>query len=135
QLVELGLLLLAFLPRHDTRQYRRARPLRQLDQLRRAAILRGEEGAVVSVRRKKNARQSVVVLLRDRIELVVVAAGARGGDAEQTLRNRVNLFVGQVQRKLPRVRLVDALGPERQKPGGDDLLGALLVVLRRQQIA
>ena len=47
----------------------------------------------------------------------------------------VDLFVGQIQRKLPRVRLVHALGADRQEAGGDELLGALLVVLCRQQIA
>src|SRR5204862_12957 len=65
QLIKLGLLLPAFLRRQHTRQHGRTRAARQFDQLRGAAILRGEERAVMRVGREKNSRERVVVLLRD----------------------------------------------------------------------
>src|SRR5207253_2639366 len=98
-------------------------------------VLRGEKGAVVGIRGEKNAGESVVVLLRDRIELMIVAAGACGGDAEESLRDGIDLFVGEIERELSRVRLVNALRPDRQKPGGDELLGTLPVVPGREEIA
>ncbi len=74
-------------------------------------------------------------MLGDGIELVVVAARAGGGDTEKGLRHGVDLLIGEIEGELARIGFVDALGSQRQKPGGDELFGALRVIFRGQQIA
>ena len=93
------------------------------------------EGSVARVGRKEDPRDRVVVLLRDRIELVVVAARARHREPEHALRGRIKLLVGEIHLELRLSARIVALGADREVAGGDRALGALGVVLRRKQIA
>ena len=65
----------------------------------------------------KIGQQAVVVALRDRVELVVVAAGAAERQPEDRLAERVELLVGDVHLHLLLVRLGQQLRPEDQEAG------------------
>ena len=91
----------------------------------------------VGARAVEGAEQRVVVLLADRVELVVVAPGARDGQAHERLRHHVHLVVGPLDPVLPRIDRLVAVLDEPVVGGADDrLVGAALGVEpgRRQQI-
>ena len=58
--------------------------------------------AVAGLRAVEDAGHGIVVARRDRVELVIVAAGAGHGQAEEGLRGRVDLLVRQVHLELQR---------------------------------
>ena len=93
--------------------------LRQLDQRARLVALDDADRAVARLGAAEDAGQGVVVLLRDRVELVVVAAGAGDREPEERLRRRVDLLVDHVHLELPAVALVVRLRADRQEAGGD----------------
>ena len=102
---------------------------RQFDQRRRVGVLdQAGQRAVAGLRALENARQGVIVALRDRVELVIVAAGTGDGQAEKCLAGDVDLFIGQVQQELRAVLHVVSLAADRQEAGGDQLLGPFAVV-------
>ena len=59
--------------------------------------------AVARLGAEKDAGQGVVIFLRDRIELVIVAAGAGDGQRLKGLEGHVDLLVGEVHLELPAV--------------------------------
>src|SRR5207244_1411718 len=61
------------------------------------------------------ARQSVVILLSDRIELVVVAARACDGESEKRPADSVYIVIRDVGENLLFVRVAIAPIPDRQK--------------------
>ena len=88
----------------------------------------GPLGAEVleDVRAVEDAGEGVVVLLRDRVELVVVAAGTAEREAEERLAHGVDLVVDHVADDLLLVGVAavpDAVGEERRgdQPGRVDL--------------
>ena len=107
----------------------------KLDEVRRMAVLHCGRRAVARVRAEENARHRVVLTLRDGVELVVVTARARNRHTEDRLRDRVDLLVRQVEAELPRILLVQPLRPEREKARRHNLLRALPVIGRMEQIA
>jgi len=98
-------------------------------------ILDPESRAVVGLRGEENAGQPVVFLLRDGVELVIVAARACHRHAEKGLGSGVELLIGQVQRVLAAVLLGETLGADGQKAGRDGMLGLLDCIMGRQQVA
>ena len=84
---------------------------------------------------RKMPGERVVVALGDRVELVVVAAGAGDRQPEEGARGRLDLLVDHVQDELPAVLGVVGLAAEGEEAGRDDLLGPLAVVLGREQVA
>src|SRR5262249_16703181 len=82
----------------------------------------GEVGQVPSVgdypAAVEDAGQGVVVLLRERVELVVVAAGAGEGQPQETAADRVDLVIDDIGHPLP---AVDAAPRTKgQQGGGND---------------
>ena len=81
----------------------------------------------------ENARQTVVVTHGNRIELVVVATGASGGQSQKTTAKRVNPiipFVGERLGGAARIRVVH--GSEREKP---ECRQVVTLTCRLQQVA
>ena len=70
----------------------------------------------------------VIVLLRDRVELVIVAASAGDRQPLKGLEGRIDLFVGDVHQELPAVPLVVRLGADGEETGGDHELRLVRVV-------
>ena len=68
----------------------------------------------------KDGDQGVVVPGQDGVELVVVAAGAGDAQSQNALGDYVKLLVVDVVDHPDLVLLGDGLGPQGQKPGGDD---------------
>ena len=68
----------------------------------------------------KDGDQGVVVPGQDGVELVVVAAGAGDAQSQNALGDDVKLLVVDVVDHPDLVLLGDGLGPQGQKPGGDD---------------
>ena len=91
--------------------------------------------AVRGVGRHEDPGHRVVVALRDRVELVVVAAGAGNGGGQDPLAECIDLLVHHVEGELRLALRVVALGAHRQVAGGDELLGPLLVIGGGQQVA
>ncbi len=67
----------------------------------------------------EDGSQGVVVLGRNRVELVVVAASAGDGQSQESLGESVDLLVHQVVDHLGLVLLGDGAGANRQKPGAE----------------
>ena len=84
----------------------------------------------------KDPRQAVVILRRDRIELVIVAARARDGQAHERPAGEVDLVVDDVADELFLVRVAAAPFADHVDAGRDDaVLVERLAVARRDQIA
>ena len=73
-------------------------------------------------RAHEDAGQTVVVLQRDGIELVIVAAHAVERHAQKGLAHLLNLLVHHVHPQLRLVRLHDVDIAQNQEAGGDDLI-------------
>src|SRR5207249_8302430 len=87
-------------------------------------------------RAEEDARQSVVVLGRDRIKLVVVTARAGQRQAEEGPPDHVDLVVGDVRQQLFLVGVAPAPVADRQHARGDDTGNVNLVWVRgRNQVA
>ncbi len=111
-------------------------PARQLDQRRRVEVREdARQRARAGLGAAEDARERVVVALGDRVDLVVVAAGAGDRQPEEGARGRLDLLVDHVQDELPAVLGVVGLAAEGEEPGRDDLVGPLAVVVGRQQVA
>ena len=83
----------------------------------------------------ENACQGVVIGLRNRIELVIVAAGTTDRQSQQGPRDHIDLLVDVVHLKADREPLIDVLHAERKKTGRDPLAVGSVVVRRGQQVA
>ena len=77
----------------------------------------------VAVRRGENRGQRIVVALQDRVELVVVAAGARHRKPEKRLGSDVDLIVDDVVALQDEVALRQGFFAQREKTRGDDAVG------------
>ena len=108
---------------------------RQRDFAAGMAIFKSGLGAVTGVGAKENAGEGVVIALRNRIEFMIVATRASDRESEDGLRDGVDLLVGEIERELARIAFVEIERAERQEAGGDELLRAFAIVLRRKQIA
>jgi hypothetical protein len=84
---------------------------------------------------RQDARQGVVVARGDRVELVVVTAGATDRQAEDGLADRVELLVDHVDQQLLLIGRADHLGPDDQEPGRHDVLVPLLLGAKGEQVA
>ena len=73
----------------------------------------------------EDSGQRVIVGRRNRLELVVVAAGATGRQGEDRAGHRVDLLVDVVHDVADLESLVDVLHSQCQKAGGDQMLGSL----------
>ena len=83
--------------------------------------LRGRAARRPSLRAREDAGERVVVLRRDRVELVVVAAGAGDRQAEEAARQRVDAVVQLVGRRPWRRRRSCSTGPRgRRSPRAAD---------------
>ena len=51
------------------------------------------------------------------------------------MKQSADILIGDVQAELARVALVERLGTDGEEAGGDEVLGAVLLVLRRKQVA
>ena len=89
---------------------------------------------VVGFGAQKNSGQRVVIGHRDRIILVVVAAGARDGQSQHSLAHNIDLLVHQVHLELARIALVEPLGSHGQKARGNEMLLPLGIGLDLQHI-
>ena len=105
--------------------------------IRRAAVVvpRAPVGPEERLRAHEEPGEGVVVLGGDRVELVVVAAGAGQRQAEHALADGVDLLVDQVEAELALVPGLVALRPEREIARRDQVPGALIVVLGLEQVA
>ena len=65
-----------------------------------------DQGIFFVSRARENASQRVVIFLRNRIVLVVVAAGAGYGEAQQATRDGVDAFVALIRASLHRLCLI-----------------------------
>src|SRR5215469_3154413 len=86
-------------------------------------------------RAAEDSSQRVVVLLRDGVELVIVAAGAAERQAEKRLAHGVNLLIDGIHARLFLVSPADDLRAEHKKAGRGNLLVALLLAGAGQQVA
>ncbi len=68
-----------------------------------------------------DAGQGVVILGRDRVVLVVVAAGAGHRHRQKGAARHVDLIVNHVIAELPGVLCVHSLRADRQEPGGNHM--------------
>src|SRR5262249_22679895 len=93
------------------------------------------DSAVARLGAAEDARHGVIVLLRDRIELVIVATGTRYGQTLEGLERGVDLLVDHVHLELLAVALVMGLRAKGEEAGGDEELRLLLIVPGRQQVA
>ena len=83
----------------------------------------------------KNGRQSVVVGLRDRIGLVIVAARAGGGQAEKGARGGIDLLIDQVGEEFPLVHLADQFLADGEEARGNEILRPLAIIGDGQGVA
>ena len=108
---------------------------RQLDQCRGVGVLELRPFAVERFAAHEDPRQRVVVMLRDRVEGMVVAASAGQRESEHRLRGHIDLLIDEVHLKLSRVAGVECLGAECEKAGGDDFLGLIRRAVMIEQVA
>ena len=83
----------------------------------------------------EDAGERVVIARGDGVELVVVAAGAADGLAEEGLAHRVELFVHHIHFELLLLLLFEVRVAEREERRGDELLLTLGDGAVREQIA
>ena len=89
-----------------------------------------------NVAAEEDAGQTVIVGRRDRIEFVIVAAGASQRQPQQRPADDIDLIVNDVGHHLFFVGVAGSPFADRQHPRGDDTLDVdLRLVLCRQQIA
>ena len=86
-------------------------------------------------RATEDTGQRVVVALWHWVELMIVAASAAHGHAQDRPPEGVELVVDDVHLQLQLVLVNQGPRPNGQKPGGDDLLAALGIALGFQDIA
>jgi|GEM_PF-6378433 len=86
------------------------------------------------MRAAEDASQCVIVALRDRIELVIVAASATDCHPQQRLAERVDLFVDDVEFQRLLVLLFVVCWAECQKCRRDEVFLLLLRRIERQQV-
>ena len=104
---------------------------RNLDQRGGVIGLNDANRPVTGLRAPEDARQSVIVLGGDRVELVIVTAGTSDGQPLKSLECSVDLFIDDVHLKLKRYPFVDRLGADGEKPGGDLMIGFLPFIAGR----
>ena len=93
-------------------------------------------GVREALRAREDPDHGVVVPRRDRIELVIVAARAGYGQAEEALRDDVQLLVVDVVEHLGLVLLGEGLGPEREQARRHDPAAVRHgAVVRREKIS
>ena len=83
----------------------------------------------------QNAGQRVVVACWDRVELVIVAAGAADAHAQQGLANHIQLLVHDVHAQQALVLLFVVGWAQHQQTGGNELPAALRGGVVGQQVA
>ena len=98
-------------------------------------ILGDPTGPVERLCAVENPRQRVVIVRRNRVVLVVVAASTRDRQSEDGLGQGVDLLVDHVRQELTGILLVVVLHTDREEPGGDQVFLPLPVRFDRQQIA
>ena len=76
-------------------------------------------------RAREDAGERVVIALRHGVELVVVAAGAADGLAEEGAPQRFELLVDDIEAELLLVLLLVVRGAEREESGGRELAAAV----------
>ena len=108
--------------------------LRERKRIATDAIRRRHGRAEVGLGAGEDSRQRVVIVHRDRVELVVSgSAHATGRLPRMTgARDGVDLLVDNVGAKLCLVRLVEVLRPDREKSGGDQQAGAASCCCQRE---
>ncbi len=87
------------------------------------------------LRAAENTCQSVIIARRNRIELVIVAAGTGHRRRQHGPARDVNLLVHDVHQVLLGVFLVDPFGAKSEETGGNHLRIPLGVIRGREQIA
>ena len=117
------------------RSERQLRSGRKFDELGGMVVALRVEGAVASVGRQEDSREGVVVLLRNRVELVIVATRAGDGETEHALGGGVELLVGEVHLKLGISPRIVAFGADGEVTGGNKIFTALDVIGRGKQVA
>ena len=98
------------------------------------SIARSFERAEAGLGGCEDAGHRVVVPLGDRVELVVVASGAGDGGGEQSLGDRIDLFVDDVEPELGLALLVVSLGPDREVAGRDEIPCGVVLGLGVEEI-
>ncbi len=83
----------------------------------------------------EDAGQGVIVGGRDRVELVIVAAGTARRQGQHRAADGVDLLVDVVHDEPDLETLVDVLDAQGQEPGRDQLLVPLPLRFGRQQVA
>ena len=106
---------------------RRVHRERRLEELGDVRVLEGP-------RVLQDAGQGVVVFRRDRIELVVMAAGAADRLGQEGLAERVELLVDDVHLELLLVLLLEVGVAEHEEGRRDQLAAPLLQVRRREEV-
>ena len=89
----------------------------------------GERQIVARQERSEERLEPVIVLLKDRVELVVVAAGTADAQPEEDLAGDVGDVVEDVGPLPAHVALVVLVGPQPEKAGGDLELGVVRIEL------
>ena len=79
--------------------------------------------------------EGVVVLMRDGIEFVLVAAGAAEREAHEGAAHDVDLLIDHIHAQLVLVRLGEDLGTEIEETGGRDATLAYFDILGLHEIA
>jgi hypothetical protein len=109
----------AFRGRKGGRPGRRIGLRRQRDERCRSLGVDERHGAVAGLGAPEDPRQRRIVGLRDRIGLVVVAAGTGDGETEKRLRRHVDLLVGGIELVGQAAALVEGAGTDGEESGGD----------------
>ena len=92
-------------------------------------------GASDDLGRAEDAGHGKVVMLRDRIELVVVAAGTAHREPEKSAPEGIDLLIDGVEPQLFLVPLGQHLGAEGEKGRADELPAPGLVIGRGHEVA
>ena len=104
-------------------------------QVGRLAVALSVHRPVKRIGAAKDAGHRVVVPGRDRVKLVVVAAGARDGQAEERPGRHVDLLIDDVELEEHLVALVQRLGAKREETGGDQFLVGRFAFVAAKQVA
>ena len=104
-----------------------------------AEVARVEAGpqaeAVAQLGTAEDAGHGVIILGRNRIELVIVAARAADAQGQHRARRHVDHLIGDVHGEELAVGLVEIVRPQGEEPRRDLLLVTLASVAVRQQVA